>query len=157
MEKKEIIFWGVFLAYWVLPLLYKKIIKKQKPAETKGFTLRVLEFITAFKETSENERNQIGPEMNAPVQVEPKPTPLKVIKEEFIAPTAVRPSAREQHLQSTSTPLGKRHPEKLTVLPKSPVTVQIEKGARRKFSKQKLRNAIIWSEILGTPVGLRDN
>ncbi len=160
MEKREIIFFGVFLAYWVFSFFAKKLMRKQKPAETKGFTLRVLEFIATFKEASENERDQIGSQMNAQVQVDPQPAPLTVKKEEFVAPTAVRPSAREQHLKSTATlatPLRKQPHEKLTVLPKLPVTAQIEKGAGRKFPKQKLRNAIIWSEILGTPVGLRDN
>lgn len=157
MEKKEVLFFVIFLAYWVFSFLAKKLIPKQEQAETKGFTLRVLEFIASFKESSENERDQIGSQMNAQVQVDPQPAPLPVKKKEFVAPTAVRPSAREQHLKSTATPLRKQPHEKLTVLPKSPVTAQIEKGTGRKFPKQKLRNAIIWSEILGTPVGLRDN
>ena len=157
MEKREIIFLVVFLAYWVFTLLAKKLIQKQKPEEKKGFTLRVLEFIIALKEASENKQNQIGSQMNAQAPVEPQPVPLTVKMEEVVAPTVVRQSTREQHLKPTATPLIKQTHKKITALPKSPSIAPMKNGAGRKFPKQKLRDAIIWSEILGPPVGLRDN
>ncbi len=159
MEKKEVIFLVIFLAYWVFSFLAKKFMPKQdqEQAETKGFTLRVLEFIASFKESSENEQNRIGPQMNAQPQVEIQQVPLTVKKEEYVAPTAVRRSAMEQHLKSSATPPMKQAHKKTTVLPKSPVVAQMEKRAGRKFPKQKLRDAIIWSEIIGKPVALRDN
>ena len=157
MENREIIFLVVFLAYWVFTLLAKKLMQKQKTEEKKGFTLRVLEFITALKEASENKQNQIGSQMNAQAPVEPQPVPLTVKMEEVVAPTVVRQSTREQHLKPTATPLMKQTHKEITVLPKLPSIAPMEKGAGRKFPKQKLRDAIIWSEILGTPVGLRDN
>ena len=172
MEKREIIFVVLFLAYWVFTHLAKKFMQKQKPEENKGFTVRVLEFINELaeshegaKEASENERNQMGsPQSDLNIRrmydqapVEPRSVPLTVEIEEVVAPTVVRQSAREQHLKPTATPLMKQTHEKITVLPTSPVIATMEKGYVRKFPKQKLRDAIIWSEILGTPVGLRDN
>ena len=172
MEKREIIFVVLFLAYWVFTHLAKKFVQKQKPEENKGFTVRVLEFINELaesqeggKEASENERHHMGaPQSDLNIRrmydqapVEPRPVPLTAEIEEVVVPIVVRQSAREQYLKPTGTPLMEQSHEKLTVMPKSPVLVPMKKGSERKVPKQKLRDAIIWSEILGTPVGLRDN
>ena len=140
MGWEEILIYGVLLVIWVLSLLFKKS-KKQKPVEKKGFTLRVLEFIAELKEAGEQEMKAQAP----------------VKKEEAVAPTAVSQSARERHAKSTATPVVKEHYKRTAVPPKSSVIASKKKGVGKKFPKQKMRNAIVWSEILGTPVGLRDN
>ncbi|MCK5405738.1 MAG: hypothetical protein KAI75_10895 [Desulfobulbaceae bacterium] len=157
MDWEDILFYAVIFGAWAFSLLFKKFQKKQQPGEKKGFTLRVLEFLAELKEAGEKERNHIGSRMDAQTPVELQPAPLTVKKEEAVAETAVSQSAWKRHAKSTAGPVVEEHYKKTAVLPKPSVTASRKKGVGRKFPKQKMRDAIVWSEILGTPVGLRDS
>ena len=157
MDWEDILFYAVIFGAWAFSLLFKKFQKKQQPGEKKGFTLRVLEFLAELKEAGEKERNHIGSRMDAQTPVELQPAPLTVKKEEAAAETAVSRSAGKRHAKFTAAPVVQEHYKKTAVLPKPSVTASRKKGVGRKFPKQKMRDAIVWSEILGTPVGLRDN
>jgi hypothetical protein len=155
MEPKELLFFAIFLAYWVFSILAKKFMKQQKPAENKGFTLRVLEFIAALKEASEKGQEQIGLPMNMPAPVEPPPDTLTVKRKEVVVPSAGRQSVRREQMEFVPPEVLKRPQDKRPAQFKAPVVAPIKLGRGKKFPRQKLRDAIVWSEILGPPVGLR--
>nr|MBF0222083.1 hypothetical protein [Desulfobulbaceae bacterium] len=152
MEKKEVLFLLIFIAYWAFAFLAKRFSARQKenPQENKGFTLRVLEFIAALKEAGDNELRVDGEGS----QWRPAPA----YSDEFVPPLV--PESQPVESQS-ARPVGRKVVQKPAAKikkdPSPTVVMSRKKAAGVKFSKKKLRKAVIWAEIIGTPVGLRDS
>ncbi len=139
MEKKEILFFAVVIVFWIFSILSKKVIKNQNSAGKKGFTLRILEFIAELKDE--------GEKAQAPFAAQQ--VPLSIKNPQIIVPEAVNKPA--------ALPVSKEPYHKAAACSKSMPGLLRHKGVFGRFHKQKMRDAIAWSEILGTPVGLRDN
>jgi len=65
--------------------------------------------------------------------------------------------APERGYKKTVSPPGYRMPEKVPGIgPQGAVAKTGGTGVQRKLSRDGLQNAVVWSEILGKPLGLRD-
>jgi len=137
MEMKEILFFAVVVVFWIFSILSKKFVKNQNSAEKKGFTLRILEFIAELKEE--------GEKVQAPFAAQQ--VPLSIKKPKVIIPAAANKSA--------VLAVSKEPSYDVAACSKSMPRLLRRKGGPGKFHKQKMRDAIAWSEILGTPLGLR--
>ncbi len=164
MEIQDYLFFLIFLGYWVFSFLLKKFKKEEKATEKKGFTLRVLEFINALKEASEKEQNYVESQASVQTPFDLQPT-AKTVREEEYAPHAIINQTGRKHRATSAKALDKRkqppvvkeYHKKTVDQPKSSLITSRKKGVGAKFPQQKMRDAIVWSEILGPPVALRDN
>jgi len=165
MELQDILFFLIFVGYWVFSLLFKKVKKEEKATEKKGFTLRVLEFINTLKEASEKEQNYVESQTSVQTPSDiPPPTARSVTEKEHAPHTIINQATKEHRALSVKAldigkqpPVVKEYHKKIVDKPKSSLVTPGKKGVEEKFPKQKMRDAIIWSEILGPPVALRDN
>jgi hypothetical protein len=147
MEKKEILFFALFVVFWIFSLLSKKFARKQNSIEKKGLILRALEFIAELKEAGENEATPF----------ESHPEVLKVQTDDVIIPTVKNTASEFRENSVTSGIINEHCHHELRGRSRSSSRAARKIGTGKRFPKQKMRDAIVWSEILGTPVGLRDN
>lgn len=160
MERKQILLLALFMAFWGVPFLLKMLSTKKKSPKRKGLTLRVLEFITAIKEANERGQGHLdSQQMGGTTPFEAtQPAPFIVEREnlEFVAPTTPMRAASEFRERSSKPPVVRERCRQTTAQASCPRNAA-SKIVDRNFSKQKMRDAIAWREILGPPVGLRDH
>lgn len=152
MGKNDGLIFVIFIAFWAFSFLAKKLTSQQKSAEKKGFTLKVLEFIASLKEVD-------GSEMNVQEPTYIKPVPAPIVSEEFVSLyDEEQPMRRHSKKFPAPASVVAAKPEmKYKNGPLLSDVVRRKKMRGLRFSKKKLRQAVVWAEIIGTPVGLRDS
>jgi hypothetical protein len=136
-----LIMWG---AGKILNRMGKTNQKKQAPADKKPILVKILQQLAAIKEKSmDGEFNGYSHPPFQPMEDEQESESLIDIAQESMLQEAV---ITDEKTVSVSPPIGaaKARP---TTLCKKPLVM---------MNRSKLRNAVIWAEILAPPVALRD-
>ena len=118
--------------------------KKQAPADKKPVLVKILQQLAAIKEKSmDGEFNEYSRPPFQPMEDEQESESLIDIVQESLLQEVV---TTDKKTVSVSPPVGaaKARP---TTLCKKPLAM---------MNRNKLRNAVIWAEILAPPVALRD-
>jgi|GEM_PF-5678841 len=157
MERKEFLLFAIFVAYWLFPLLAKKFMKKKNPKETRGGLVKVLDLIVALKGAGERLQGKGGLPTDVPqAPIVPQSIPLTVQQKDMAVSASENQSAGKLQMEPPAATLKKPYNE-IAGLGKSFVTTPNKVAGVKKIPRKKLRDAVLWSEILGTPLGLRDN
>jgi hypothetical protein len=136
-----LIMWG---AGKILNRTAKADQKKQAPADKKPVLVKILQQLAAIKEKSmDGEFNEYSRPPFQPMEDEQESESLIDIAKESLLQEAV---ITDEKTVYASPPIGaaKARP---TTLCKKPLAM---------MNRNKLRNAVIWAEILAPPVALRD-
>ena len=148
MDFEKIIPFILLLIMWgagkILNRMGKTNQKKQAPADKKPILVKILQQLAAIKEKSmEEEFVEYSHPPHQPMEDEQESESLIDIVQESLLQEAV---ITDKKTVSVSPPIGaaKARP---TTLCKKPLVM---------MNRSKLRNAVIWAEILAPPVALRD-
>ena len=136
-----LIMWG---AGKILNRMGKTNQKKQAPADKKPSLVKILQQLAAIKEKSmEEEFNEYSNPTHQPMEDEQESESLIDIAQESMLQEAV---ITDEKTVSVSPPIRAAKARPATLC-KKPLVM---------MNRSKLRNAVIWAEILAPPVALRD-
>lgn len=144
MELRDLIFYVVLFGAWLLTFMVKKISTKT-PSERKGIMLRILEFIAKLNSDDNEQANQQQAVMGQHISTAPNKRGGRITSK------PVSPPQRKQAPQ-TREPISTREASIIHFPIIDGTTVKV----RQRFSRKRMQQAIIWSEIIQPPVALRD-
>ncbi|MBW2485476.1 MAG: hypothetical protein JRF05_08970 [Deltaproteobacteria bacterium] len=151
MDFEQILPFIMLLIFWGASSILRKIGKtdqeKQAPAHQKPVLVKILQQLAAFKEKGKDEELV---EYDEYLKPSPPPRADEHEKESLIdmAQDSLQqvPAVTGWETVSVSPPTGVTKPRP-TILRRKPMAM---------MNRRKLQNAVIWAEILASPVALRD-
>ena len=148
MDFEQILPFILLLIMWgagrILNKMGKTEQKKQAPADRKPILVKILQQLAAFKEKSNNE--EFGENFESPSQAPAEEREKESLTEKAKDSLPQESTITSRETVSVSPPIKVVQPSHTILCKKNLATI----------NRRKLKNAVIWAEILAPPVALRD-